>query len=139
MIFVPDGHQGLEIRIAPDGCLWINDAERCLFRAGIPASLDKLVVIDERKFGKTTHDAFVIFPTGGAAIIVWEDGERRDECQIDSETAAGRGGWEAALWTARDGSETGMREEIDYDNPPKQIADIVAGWEDYSAFAVEVW
>ena len=141
MIDIPFDHQGIEITIEPDGRLWVNGPEGCLLRAGAPVSPDKLVVIDNRKKISTMrHDAYVIFPMGGAAIVVWEDGDRREEHQIDSETAAGIGGWDTALCIARDDSrENGMREEIDYDNPPHQIADIVEGWEGYSACAVEVW
>lgn len=82
-------------------------------------------------------NAYVIYPFGSAAIVVWEDGERRDESELRSETAAGNTGWAAAFEAAN--IENGENcEEIDYDDPPHQIATIVEGWDGYAAYAVAV-
>lgn len=51
MIDIPDGHTGLTIQVARNGRVWVNDATRCILRAGWPAVGAEVRVSDDRADG----------------------------------------------------------------------------------------
>ena len=56
MIERPAGHSGLEIRIGRDGRVWVNDEFTCLLRAGPPADLQTVRVLDDRVSAESAED-----------------------------------------------------------------------------------